>query len=490
VPKALETDRSLERIENIGIFLEGGKEMNFFKRGAILVCILSLVVIAACAKDQTQTKDPKPVKTMATKEKVEDRIPPAARTVEEMVDQKAGVLVEKHMDQKLETLGGWDGQQYLDFLEQTFNPIAEKELKAYFTKHKNLSGEQVYDFLVHMLGSGNYKHYYEQLVAYDHGYVMPELPNGEDEVTTKQKKMNVLVLMDASGSMKGKIGGKTKMELAKEAIAKFVGQIPSDANVALIAYGHVGSSADSDKIASCSSVESVYPLSAYQAENFTNSLHSFQASGWTPLAGAINKAGEILQAYPSDDYSNLVYIVSDGVETCDGDPVAAAGQLQSQNIKAKVNIIGFNVDNEGQQQLKQVADSGGGEYVTVEDPAELEVQITKKWQPSIGQLVWTQGVTMQQMIKAMERMNQIYNPLFTASDAEWNRIKHAAYFLHDEKLISDDMEKQVLQLAESRHELRNQRFKEIKADKESEREQAEKEINAKVEEWRQQWQKE
>ena len=97
---------------------------------------------------------------------------------------------------------------------------------------------------------------------------------------------------------------------------------------------------------------------------------------------------------------------------------------------------------------------------------------------------------MQQMIKAMERMNQIYNPLFTASDAEWNRIKHAAYFLHDEKLISDDMEKQVLQLAESRHELRNQRFKEIKADKESEREQAEKEINAKVEEWRQQWQKE
>ena len=223
---------------------------------------------------------------------------------------------------------------------------------------------------------------------------MPELPSGEDEVTTKQKKMNVVVLMDASGSMKGEIAGQTKMELSKAAIARFVEQIPGDANVALIAYGHVGSSAESDKVASCSSVESMYPLSAYQAENFTNSLNSFQARGWTPLAGAINKAGEILQAYPSEEYLNLVYIVSDGLETCDGDPIAAAKQLQSQSIKAKVNIIGFNVDNEGQQQLKQVADSGGGEYVTVDDPTELEVQITKKWQPTIGQLVWTQGVTI------------------------------------------------------------------------------------------------
>lgn len=461
--------------------------MNYLKRGAVLVCILSLALIAACSKDQTQTEESKDVKKAEAEEIVEEKIPPAAKTVEEMVDQKAGVLVEAHMDQKLETLGGWDSQQYRDFLEQTFNPIAEKELKSYFTDHKDLSSEQVYDFLVYMLGSGNYKNYYQQLTTYNHGFLMPELPNGEDEVTTKQKKMNVLVLMDASGSMNGEIADQTKMELAKGAISKFVEQIPTDANFSLIAYGHVGTSADSDKMASCSSVESVYSLSAYQAENFSNSLNSFQASGWTPLAGAINKAGEILQAYPSDDYLNLVYIVSDGVETCDGDPVTAATQLQSQNIKAKVNIIGFNVDNEGQQQLKQVADSGGGEYVTVEDPAELEVQITKKWQPTLGQLVWTQGVTLQQMTEAMERMNQIYNPLYTASDAELNRIKHAAYFLHDEELITDDVEKQILKLAEMQHDLRNQHFKEIKEAKVSEREHAADEINAKVEEWRQQW---
>ncbi|UTI44515.1 hypothetical protein NKG37_05715 [Niallia sp. RD1] len=181
-------------------------------------------------------------------------------------------------------------------------------------------------------------------------------------------------------------------------------------------------------------------------------------------------------------------MVSDGVETCDGDPVTAAKQLQNQSIKAKVNIIGFDVDNEGQKQLKQVADSGGGEYVTVNDPADLEVQITKKWQPTIGELVWTQGVTLQQMTAAMERMNEIYNPLYRVSDAEWNRIKDAAYFLHDEKVITDDVEKQVLKLAHSQHDLRNKHFQAIKEEKESERDRAAKEINDKVEKWRQQWQ--
>ena len=446
--------------------------------------LLFALIVAACANEGKQTGDSKVAKT--TSAEVES-IPIAAKTVEEMIEQKAGKLIEKHLDQQLETLGGWDGQRYLDFLKQTFNSIVEEELTTYFTEHKNQSAEQVYDYLVYLLGSGNYKNYYEQLITYDHGFVMPELPSGEDEVTTKQKKMNVVVLMDASGSMKGEIAGQTKMDLAKEAIAKFVEQIPAEANVALISYGHVGSSSESDKQASCSAVESKYPLTAYQAGNFTDALNSFEAKGWTPLAGAINKAGEILQTYASEEYINLVYMVSDGIETCDGDPIAAAKQLQSEQIKAKVNIIGFDVDNEGQKQLKQVADSGGGEYVTVNDSTELEVQITKKWQPSIGQLVWTQGVTLQQAIQASERMNNIYNPLYYASSAELYRIKNATYFLNNHDFITDEVEKQVLDLADSFYELRSEHFNKVKDEKEAERRKVQDEINNKVQEWKQQW---
>ena len=60
--------------------------------------------------------------TTSTEEEIEESIPPATRTVEEITNQQAGVLVETHMDQTLETLGSWDYQQYKDFLEKTFNP--------------------------------------------------------------------------------------------------------------------------------------------------------------------------------------------------------------------------------------------------------------------------------------------------------------------------------------------------------------------------------
>ncbi len=463
--------------------------MGLIKRSGIFVLfILSLAVMTACANEQAQNEDTKSAAAPAAEESEEEKIPAAARTVEEMVEQKAGTLVEEHMDPGLETLQSWDRQQYLDFIQETFKPIVEEELKTYFTENKSLSSEEVYDYLVHTLGSGNYKKYYEELASYDHGFRMPELPDGEDEVTTKQKKVNALVLLDASGSMKEALEGKTKMDLAKAAIEGFVEQIPEEANVSLISYGHVGTEANSDQAKSCAAVETVYPLAAYQKENFTNSLRSFEASGWTPLAGAIQKAGEILQAYPSEEYYNQVYIVSDGVETCNGDPVAAAKELQNQNIKAKVNIIGFNVDNEGQQQLKQVADSGGGEYVTVDNPAELEIEMTKKWEPTLGQIWWTQGVTLNETVEAMERMNDTYNPLYFASESEMNRIKDAIRFLSNEELISVEVKDEVNELADSLYDSRKEHFSELKETKEAEREQAHEEITTKVEEWRKQWQ--
>ena len=58
----------------------------------------------------------------------------------------------------------------------------------------------------------------------------------------------------------------------------------------------------------------------------------------------MEQAHDLLTTYPENENINIVYIVSDGVETCDGDPVAAAKLLQADNIQAQVNIIGFDVD--------------------------------------------------------------------------------------------------------------------------------------------------
>lgn len=451
---------------------------------------MCLLFIAGCS-DKSQSEKPK--EDMEAKEEKQAEtvdIPKAPRTLEDMIQQPAGILVEEHIDKEIEVVHSQNVLKYSQFYDKEFKPILEKELPTYFENNQELSKEEVYDSLVHLLGSGVYKEYYDQLLSYENGFEMPELPNGEDQVVSKQKEMNMVILIDGSGSMKGEVPGGSKMALAKETIGKFVAEFDESVNVSLIVYGHVGTGNDADKQLSCSSIESVYPLQSYNTDSFNQALDSFKASGWTPLAGAIEKAGELLQGYDSQDYENVVYIVSDGIETCDGDPVAAAKKLQENNIKAKVNIIGFDVDDEGQKQLKDVADAGDGIYATVRDKSELETQVLKKWRPTMWQLIQTQGPGLKDTTEAWQRLIDIHNPLYYASTREETRIKNAAYFLSDKKLISDEAKSYVLTTAEEMSEIRESHFKEIYEKKEEEMWAASKEIDAKIEEWRKSWEEE
>ena len=65
-----------------------------------------------------------------------------------------------------------------------------------------------------------------------------------------------------------------------------------------------------------------------------------------------------------ENVENIIYVVSDGIETCGGDPVKAAQAAAISGYRAIVNIIGFDVDNAGQRALKKVAKAGGGKYTT------------------------------------------------------------------------------------------------------------------------------
>lgn len=62
----------------------------------MLVSMFFLVVIAACAMDETQTEDSNLTETSSAEETAEESMPLAARTVEEIINQKAGVLVETY----------------------------------------------------------------------------------------------------------------------------------------------------------------------------------------------------------------------------------------------------------------------------------------------------------------------------------------------------------------------------------------------------------
>ncbi|MCA1061576.1 VWA domain-containing protein [Rossellomorea aquimaris] len=240
-----------------------------------------------------------------------------------------------------------------------------------------------------------YRDIASELENYEVVYDELKLPDGRllqdiemDEITQKQdKKVNVAFLIDSSGSMKAKVDGESKMSLTKESLARLAEELPDSVNVSLIAFGHKGTGSDADKEMSCKAVESFYPLQPYDVSAFSDSLNKFDPKGWTPLASSIELANEQLSSQSDENTENFIYVVSDGIETCDGNPVAAAQKVKEDNTNVKINIIGFDVDTEADEQLKRVAETGGGEYSSVKTKQQLS-EIENVWKEAINKNTW------------------------------------------------------------------------------------------------------
>lgn len=191
---------------------------------------------------------------------------------------------------------------------------------------------------------------------------------GSNGQTKKQK--NILLVLDSSGSMNEALGGTRKMDAAKQAIKNYASKTPEGVNIGLMVYGHKGSNSENDKTVSCAGIDVIYPLNSYNETSFTTAVNSFTATGWTPLGGALRKSKDAFVG--KEDQDNSVIVVSDGIETCNSDPVGAAQELHSSGIKAKIDVIGFAVDSATRGQLEQVAQIGGGQYYSANSAVELD----------------------------------------------------------------------------------------------------------------------
>lgn len=322
------------------------RKYNFFI--SVLVC--SGMILTACNNNDLKSTDPntksKETANSEMNQNKDKSIPVAAKDFEGIMQQNPGKFSGENYDKtKVE--------QELDKLPN------------------NLNADQAYNHLVYLLGE-NYQKYYRQILAFDPTIqVSNKTPDGKIQTPTIEK-LNVEIVLDASGSMNGKVNGKQKMALAKQAIQNFASNLPEEANVSLRVYGHKGSNSEKDKAVSCQSNEIVYPLSTYNASNFQVALDRFKPTGWTPLASAIQAAKNDLQQLQQENTRNVVYVVSDGIETCGGDPVKEAEELNKLGIKPVVNVVGFDVDNPGQKQLKAVAEAAGGSYKSVYSENDLK----------------------------------------------------------------------------------------------------------------------
>jgi Ca-activated chloride channel homolog len=193
------------------------------------------------------------------------------------------------------------------------------------------------------------------------GALLVRMADGQSLVRTIG---NIEIILDASGSMNGEIDGRRKIDIAHEALAALVGKLPDHTNVALRAYGH-------RKGGDCNDVELLTPLGALDRDALTARINTVSPAqkGMTPIGASLQQVADDLKDAQGDV---LVVLVSDGDETCDGDPAQVATHIHANNPKIRFDVIGFNVGpEEWRARLSGIAQGGGGSYFDAKDAAQL-----------------------------------------------------------------------------------------------------------------------
>ncbi|WP_270577487.1 vWA domain-containing protein [Caldibacillus thermoamylovorans] len=341
--------------------------MKIFK--SILVSALLLFLLSACSNDSAKESN-----------ETEDKSTPGnEQTVKKERKEKAV-----------------NGNIKVEPLPTTYQELAELPIGKYYnmdTSGENSKEEilKVFSDLPDISGNPSEKEldyfYSELLKRMQQDYEGPEnlinrlkfeslgSPENSDSRYQFKDNLNVIFIIDASGSMAQKIDGKEKMTSAKDSILNFVSKLPKDAKVGIRVYGHKGTGSDADKALSCSSSELVYPISNYNEGEFQAALNKFSPSGWTPIGLALREAKNDLASFDGANNTNIVYLVSDGIDTCEDQPIEAAKDLYSSNISPIINVIGFDVDSEGQNQLREIAAATEGIYGTVTNEGELQKEL-------------------------------------------------------------------------------------------------------------------
>ncbi|HIP24773.1 MAG TPA: VWA domain-containing protein [Rhodobacteraceae bacterium] len=174
---------------------------------------------------------------------------------------------------------------------------------------------------------------------------------------------DTIIVLDVSNSMWGQIDGIAKILIAREVIGDLVTDLEEDIDFGLVAYGHRAK-------ADCGDIETIVPVGDLNPAGFKTAVNGLQPQGRTPLTAAVRQAAEQLN-YTTR--SARIVLVSDGVESCDGNPAALAAELGENALDLTVHVIGFDVSGiDDQSGLEALATLNGGLYLTPDTSNELK----------------------------------------------------------------------------------------------------------------------
>jgi hypothetical protein len=178
-----------------------------------------------------------------------------------------------------------------------------------------------------------------------------------------QESGSAMLVLDASGSMWGQIDGRTKIELARDAVAGLLEDWQPGMSLGLMAYGH-------RRKGDCADIEVLREADGFNAAALRAQVNALSPKGMTPITASVREAAARLRF---EERKATVILVSDGEETCNADPCALGRELEELGVDFTAHVVGFDIQDgsAAHRQLQCLAESTGGRYVRAGDGRSL-----------------------------------------------------------------------------------------------------------------------
>ena len=172
--------------------------------------------------------------------------------------------------------------------------------------------------------------------------------NSYAQYVKEVKTTRILFIFDASNSMNGKWESGKKIDIARNLLIKLVDSLDNIENtqLALRIYGHQYGFPPQR----CDDTKLEVPFSNNNAQKIRNKLKEIIPKGTTPIAHSLELSGGDFP--PCKNCKNVIVLITDGIEACDGDPCKIALMLKRKGITLKPYVIGIGLDIETKKALE------------------------------------------------------------------------------------------------------------------------------------------
>jgi Ca-activated chloride channel family protein len=196
-----------------------------------------------------------------------------------------------------------------------------------------------------------------------------------NESLDQEKTTRILFILDASASMLDSWSDSkdvlattaNKWTIAKKALSEILDTLKRKPNVelGLRVYGFQSSTVKKD----CDDTKLCVPFGIGNVGYIKEFIKTVQPNGITPIAISLEQC---VNDFPKDlNARNAIILITDGEESCNGDPCAMSILLQKNNIVLKPFVIGMNIDEKLNAKFECM-----GNYINPQEPEDFRKALT------------------------------------------------------------------------------------------------------------------